>query len=112
MKNTQSALGEIDVSKATGPFLGPENLDFEFLGYFEEWHDMEFNKHLGTRRVPCATQLLGAYGAKLITLTENIQLDKGHKTTVVKASKKKPMQVRVTLNLLCGGSKNLRTKNL
>lgn len=89
------------------PYLDEaQPMPFEFLGYFVEYYDLEFNRNLGIQVVrECPDgMLLGAIGAKEETLTVPIVLSKGHKTVTIKASKKRPLRVRKMVQLLCGRS--------
>jgi len=86
---------------STEPFQTPENLPYEFLGYYEEWHDIIANKHLGICRVEKADRLLGVQGAIEFKCTEAVPLMKGHKEYVFNASRRS-IKVRVTLQILCG----------
>lgn len=86
-------------------FQGPENLTFEHQGWFEEYHDVEFNKYLGMRVVDAPNRLLGSQGAEIFFLTDPIKLKKGTKEYVLNASWKRPVKVRVMLQLLCGRTK-------
>ena len=76
---------------------------FEVLGYFEDVVDVSTGKCLGTRK--CAEQpgrILGYNGQQQQTMTAPFELERGHKTIIVKASKEKPMQIRTTYLRLCG----------
>lgn len=89
------------------PFQGPEYLPYELLGYWEEFHDMQRNKYLGYRMVEKADRLLGVQGALDLVLTSPIVLMKGAgKSYLLKASPKRPLKVRATLQILCGRLKD------
>ena len=89
------------------PYQGPEWLPFEVKGYYEEFLDVEVNKHLGVRLVNKPDRLLGAQGRIEYTLTEPITLKKGTKEYVLKASPKRPIKVAAMLQILCGRTKEL-----
>ena len=84
------------------PFQGPERLQFEMLGYFEEFMDAEWNKYLGSRPISQPDRLLGAPGRIEYVLKEPITLQKGMKTYTLKASPRRPVRVSAMLQIICG----------
>lgn len=77
---------------------------FEHLGWYE---DLQENRHpfrlLGSRRVENPTgRKCGYDGQQVYSLTETVVLKKGHKEVTVKASPQRPVEVRTTLQILCG----------
>lgn len=76
---------------------------FEIVGYFEDLTDAQTGKVYGTRKVPLQLgREFGVNGALTIELTQNTEIDRGHKKYVIKASPKKPVRVITHLNKLCG----------
>lgn len=88
-------------------YEGPEWFPFEVLGYFEEFIDVEFNKLLGTRRLPEVTRLLGAAGRIEYDLKEPITLRKGTKTYVLKPPRYGTLRVATMIHIVCGATKVL-----
>lgn len=91
------------------PHQGPEWHPFELKGYYEEFHDIEFNKWLGVQLLSeCpADRLLGSQGRIEYTLTHNLTLRKGHKIYLLKASKQRPIKVATMVQILGGRPKPL-----
>lgn len=80
-----------------------EKQNFEVMGYFEEVMDARTGKCLGTRRVdPDPARKCGYHGQREETATKPLVLQRGHKTITVFASAAKPLQVKTTLQILCG----------
>jgi hypothetical protein len=75
---------------------------FETLGHFEELLNVKTGKVIGTRRVAVADRPYGYEGRTEYTLIAPIELLRGHKTVIVRASVKKPIHVRSMLQRLCG----------
>lgn len=81
----------------------PKSTTFETLGYFEDVCDAKTGVCLGTRRVtPRPGRVCGYHGQEEETMTAPFELTRGHKTVTVKASEKKPLRIRTTLQILCG----------
>ncbi len=79
---------------------------FEIVGYFEEIFDVASGKCLGTRRTEKqSNRIQGSGGEVFFTITEPIELQKGHKFTRVKASVAKPVKLMSRYLPLCGRMK-------
>ena len=77
---------------------------FETIGYFEEYMDKRTSKLLGNmfhNEMP-PNRELGYRGRKTITISEDIELLKGGKTVVVKATNKKPIEIVTMLHVMSG----------
>ena len=81
-------------------------MKFAILGFFEDLMTVqEPIKCLGTRRIPYdPTRKLGSGGRREITITEPYELQRGHKVITYKASKKKPLVVVTSMQMLNGKS--------
>lgn len=75
---------------------------FSVQGYFEELYEYERPEFLGTRRVDWPDRPLGSPGTIDIVITEDITVKRGAKERTYKASSKKPLKCRATLQMLCG----------
>lgn len=75
---------------------------FNVLGYYEELYEYERAEFLGTRLVEWPDRPLGTPGTIDVEITEPITLNRGPKTKAFKASKKKPLRCRATLQMICG----------
>jgi len=84
-------------------FFNPDDCPFEVLGFYEDLIDAETSKCYGHRRVEAPTRPLGAAGmGEVFTITENLELTKGHRTVILKASSEKPKRVVGRICILCG----------
>lgn len=100
--------------KTGNEFFDPEAYDCEVLGFFEELvmqtvpGETSFGwKMLGCRRLPgLPDRPIGSAGTKMITIIETMTLENGHKTVIVRASKKKPLTCQATIQPICGKFKN------
>jgi len=81
------------------------NCEFEILGFYEEFIDLDIKRTLGMRPVTTLVRKLGSDGCVELVLTEPITLTKGMKQVVIKASKMRPVRVAAMLQILCGRSK-------
>ncbi len=79
---------------------------FEVHGYFEELVDAKTFRLIGTRNVDQPERPLGSSGTAEIVITENVELRRGHKTVTLKASKRNPVRVHSTFQMICGRVKN------
>lgn len=77
-------------------------IHFDVKGYFEELYEYEKAEFLGTRRVEFPNRALGSPGTIDISITEPVTLRRGAKEVTFKASPKKPLKCRSTLQILCG----------
>jgi len=76
---------------------------FEHVGFFEEVMNVHTGNCLGTRLVPeDKDRPCGYHGQREMTLLAPIQIQRGHKTITVQASKQRPLTVRTTYQFLCG----------
>ena len=76
---------------------------FKYHGYFETLFDIERNRTLGTRKVELEVgRALGYAGSREIVLETTVELDRGPKQTMVKASKKRPIRCLSTVSPICG----------
>lgn len=82
---------------------------FEMNGYAEEFLGVEFNEFLGMRFFKECPEgrLLGSAGRIVYDLTEPIELVKGYKKNVVRASKKRPIKVATMIQIIGGRAKPL-----
>lgn len=87
-------------------FFNPDECPFEVLGFFEDLIDVETNKCYGSRRLEVPTRPVGSPGMAEFTITENLELTKGHRTVILKASPKRPKRVVGIIHILCGRVKN------
>lgn len=83
-------------------FFDPADSPFEVFGFIEDLSNADTGKALGSRRVEVPDRPLGSPGLIEFYLTENVELEKGMKTVIVKASPKKPLRVTGMLIPLCG----------
>lgn len=78
-------------------------MPFEILGYFEEIWNEDTQKMVGTRSVAEQPgRECGYKGAQSFVITSPLTIQKGHKEFTIKASAKKPVRLRSTLNKICG----------
>lgn len=91
-------------------FFNPDDYDTHVLGFVEElvvetgtafgW------KCIGTRRLlGLPDRPLGSPGTKMVTITETVTLQSGHKTKIYRASKDRPLKCQATLQPICGRDK-------
>lgn len=85
-------------------YFNPADFDYEVIGFLEELAEVGTNKLLGFRRLQgLPTRPLGSPGVLRYTITENIEVSRGHKTgIIIKASKKKPLHVEGMIIALGG----------
>lgn len=86
----------------------PEDI-FEVSGYYEDLviRSASGSLFLGSRTMPKPEgRLLGWDGAVNHTLTEPVQLRRGHKAVMVKASARKPIKCVGVAQALCGRKLN------
>jgi hypothetical protein len=95
-------------------FFNPEDYDTHILAFVEELvmqtvpGESSFGwKMLGTRRLPgLPDRPIGSPGLKMVTITETVTLQNGHKTVTYRASKKKPLYCQAMIQPICGKFKN------
>jgi hypothetical protein len=93
-------------------FFNPAHYDTEVFGFFEELIALDPSssfgfRTLGTRQLSgLPSRAIGAPGRILIELTEPTMLQKGHKTSLVKASKAKPVKCYSMIQPICGPRKS------
>lgn len=95
-------------------FFNPEHYDTVIHWFVEELvmqqvpGESAFGwKMLGTRRLPgLPDRPIGSPGTKMVTITETVTLQNGHKTVTYKATKKKPLICQATIQPICGRFKN------
>jgi hypothetical protein len=87
-------------------FFNPADCEWEVLGFFEEYLqvDLDWPKLLGCAILPDteAPRALGSAGQISRTLTAPVQLKRGTKTILVKASPQKPIHVKCMVQAICG----------
>lgn len=88
--------------KIKNAFIDTDNYPFEVLGFWEELIDLDTGKLLGTRPVAALDRQMGQAGRRDFEITEPIEIQKGHRLTMLKASPAKPKRVAGVLNALCG----------
>lgn len=89
-------------------FFDPATYEFETFGLAEELIDTTSFKLLGIRRVPKADRPIGSDGRVEKILTERIEVQRGHKRDVIKASPAKPVKVWASLFPLCSHKKEAK----
>lgn len=92
-------------------FFNPEQYDTVILGFIEELvvsSGSAFGwKMIGTRRLPgLPDRPIGSPGTKMVTITETVTLQNGHKSVTYRASKKNPLVCQATIQPICGRFKN------
>lgn len=81
--------------------------EFEQLGYFETLVDLETGRQIGNRALGKdlpAGRVVGSAGGKNITISENITVDRGHRTVIYKV--RKPHEFYSIIFPICGRMKS------
>jgi len=93
-------------------FCNPADYEWEVLGFFEEYLQvgLEWPKLLGCAMLPDnqAPRALGSAGQISRTLTAPVELKRGAKTILVKASPQKPIHVKCMVQAICGKRKGTK----
>lgn len=87
--------------------------NYEVLKHIEEVWDVKTRQFLGYKDVLvwAKGRKYGEAGEERVTLTVNLEVKSGHKTKVIRASAKKPVEIFTRLQYLCGPMlKNIHSK--